>query len=120
MRYRNNIPCDDLNLCTTNDTCLNGTCSGVPDPATLDLVECGADGSSDGDVGQTSLIIFTVAGAAAIISALVGGAFLIKKIRNSRLLDPDTWNPDTFNSVEINPTYKGLEKAFVNPLHDAQ
>jgi hypothetical protein len=107
-------------LCTTNDTCYNGTCSGVPNPATIDLVECGADKSSGGDVGQTSLIIFTVAGAAAIISALVGGAFLIKKIRDSRLLDPETWNPDTFNSVEINPTYKGLEKAFVNPLHDAQ
>jgi len=120
IRYRNGIPCDDLNLCTTNDTCINGTCSGVRDPTTIDLEECGADNSSGNDVGQTSLIIFTVAGAAAIISALIGGAFLIKKIRDSRLLDPETWNPDTFNSVEINPTYKGLEKAFVNPLHDAQ
>jgi len=109
--------CDDDNICTTNDHCINGSCIGESTNETRSLVACGAiPPEQSEDVGGTSLIVFTVAGAAALIAAIAGIAFLIKKIRDSKLLNPDTWDPDKFTSIDVNPLYSGLENVVDNPL----
>jgi len=64
--------------------------------------------------------IITVTLAAGLVAAIVAGAFLIRKVRNSRLLDPDTWNPDTFSSVGANPLYKGSVKTVDNMLYEGK
>jgi len=75
--------------------------------------------SSPKAVKNTSIIIFAIIGAAVLIGAIAGLAILIKKIRDSKLLNPDTWNPDTFSSIGSNPLYKGSEKTMDNALYDA-
>jgi len=67
---------------------------------------------------NNSIIIFSVAGAAALIGAILGLAFLLKRIRDKKLLDAETWNPDTFNSVGSNPLYKGSSKSVDNRLYE--
>jgi len=64
------------------------------------------------------ITIITVTVATAAVGAIVGLAFLIKKVRDSRLLDPDTWNPDTFSSVGANPLYKGSVHTVDNRLYE--
>jgi len=110
-----NITCNDGNVCTMNDICVNGTCIGETDPTLAQSVECGFVPSSP---VTNSIIIFSVAGAAALIGAIVGMAFLIKKIRDSKLTDPDTWNPEAFNSIGANPLYKGSSKVVDNRLYE--
>jgi len=116
-----NKTCDDGNICTFQDVCTNGTCAGVNNPALVNATECGfipIINATPKQVKNTSIIIFAVAGAAALIGAIAGLAFLIKKIRDSKLLNPDTWNPDTFSSLASNPLYKGSEKAMDNALYE--
>jgi len=110
-----NITCDDLNICTRNDLCVNGTCIGDVDPNTQDTEQCAPISPS---AVNNTIIIFSVAGAAALIGAIVGLAFLIKRIRDSNILSPDTWNPDTFSSVGANPLYKGNQKIVDNRLFE--
>jgi hypothetical protein len=102
------------------DTCINGTCRGVIDPSLQFTEQCGFNGTSipSASVNNTAVIAFSVAGAIAAIGAIVGMAFLIKKIRNSRLTDPDTWSPDTFSSIGANPLYKGSEKIVDNRMYE--
>jgi len=114
----NNVPnnqktCDDLNICTINDVCVDGECTGTLacNGTTTDLV-------SSTVVKNNSIIIFSVAGAAAVVGAIIGMAFLAKKIRDSKLTDPDTWNPDMFSSVGANPLYKGSAKTVDNRLYE--
>lgn len=115
-----NVTCDDLNLCTINDRCTNGTCAGDVDPIQAENnVACGAViPAPPSSTNNTSIIIFAVAGAAALIGAIAGLAFLIKRVRDNKLLDAETWNPDTFTSVGANPLYSGSEKAVNNRLYE--
>jgi len=114
-----NSTCDDQNICTYEDHCTDGSCSGVPNPAYSATQECGGVSSQNNDnSSSTSLVIFTVAGAAALIGAIIGGAFLFRKIRNSRLTDPDTWNPQAFHSLSSNPLYQGTESSVNNPFYE--
>jgi hypothetical protein len=110
-----NITCNDNNVCTRDDKCVNGTCIGDVDPLTIDTEQCSP--ASPSAINNT-IIVFSVAGAAALIGAIVGLAFLIKKIRDSKILSPDTWNPDTFSSVGANPLYKGNQKIVDNRLFE--
>jgi len=116
-----NSTCDDKNVCTKNDACFNGTCIGEIDDSLLERPPCGnppVPSVSPADPTNV-VIIFVVAGAAALIGAIAGLAFLIKKIRDSRLTDPDTWNPDTFSSVGANPLYQGSHKVVTNRMYDS-
>jgi len=63
-------------------------------------------------------LIFGLVGAGALIGAIAGIAFLVKKIRDSKLLDPDTWDPDKFSSIGSNPLYKGSEKSVDNRMYE--
>jgi len=103
-----------------NDRCINGTCSGdVDQNQATNNVLCGAlPPTTPTSVNNNSIIIFAVAGAAALIGAIIGLAFLIKRIRDKKLLDAETWNPDTFSSVGSNPLYKGSEKSVDNRLYE--
>jgi len=47
-------------------------------------------------------------------------AFLIKKIRNSKITNPDTWNPELFSSIGANPLYKGNQSVVNNRLYEGQ
>jgi len=109
-----NVVCNDQQFCTTNDRCVNGTCTGdINSTLAATYEQCGATPPPPTDtksVTDKSYIIFSVAGAGALIGAIVGMAFLIKKIRDSKLMDPDSWNPDSFSSIGANPLYKGSEK----------
>lgn len=110
-----NITCDDTYFCTKDDRCTNGTCVGVTDPALAGTIDCGYVPPG---AGSQLAIILSVAGAAALIGAIAGLAFLIKKIRDSKILSPDSWNPDTFSSIGANPLYKGNQKVVDNRLFD--
>jgi hypothetical protein len=110
-----NITCNDRNVCTKNDLCVNGTCIGSVDQTLIGTEQCSPVSPS---AVNNTIIIFSVAGAAALIGAIVGIAFLIKKIRDSKILAPDTWNPDTFSSVGANPLYKGNQKIVDNRLFE--
>lgn len=117
-----NKTCDDGNICTYQDVCSQGNCKGIENPALVNATQCGfvpLITSSPKAVKNTSIIIFAIIGAAVLIGAIAGLAILIKKIRDSKLLNPDTWNPDTFSSIGSNPLYKGSEKTMDNALYDA-
>jgi len=112
-------PCDDTNVCTKDDKCIKGACEGEIDESLLERPPCGnppAPSVSPADPTNI-VIIFVVSGAAALIGAIAGLAFLIKKIRDSKLTDPDTWNPDTFSSVGANPLYQGSSKVVDNRMY---
>lgn len=115
-----NSTCDDTNVCTKDDRCINGTCIGDIDESLLESPPCGNPPlPSVSPADPTNLVvIFVVTGAAALIGAIAGLAVLLKKIRDSRLLDPDTWNPDTFSSVGANPLYQGSSKVVDNRLYN--
>jgi len=115
----NSIYCND---CTTNDTCVAGSCKGTSDPIKAALVVCGGSppAGSSTTTNNTTIIIFALAGAAACIGAIVGGAFLLKKVRQAKLMDPDTWNPDKIGSVGTNPLYKNLGTTKENLLYEGK
>jgi len=119
----NGTECNDRNQCTKDDTCdEDGLCVGTPDPDVANTTACGyvppVNPPEPGD--PTSLIIiFALAGAGALVGAIIGLAFLVRKIRNSKLLDPDTWNPDTFSSVGANPLYQSSSRVVDNRLYEA-
>jgi hypothetical protein len=121
MCIKENVPdadnqtCNDFNICTTDDRCVNGTCAGDIDEGLVGTDECFPPPAS---VNNNTIIIFSVAGASALIGAIVGLAFLIKRIRDSKILSPDTWNPDTFSSIGANPLYKGNQKVVDNRLFE--
>lgn len=98
--------CNDKDPCTTGDQCIQGECIGVPD-TTSEL--CGGEPSPPPDSTEPIIWIFTGAGLAGVIGLIVGAAFLVKRVRNSNLLDPDTWNPDPFSTVGNNALYRGAE-----------
>jgi len=110
-----NVTCDDGNICTFNDVCVNGTCGGELDSSLAGSAACGF--VPNNPVKNPAIIIFSVAGAAALIGAIVGIAFLARKIRNSQLMNPDSWNPDMFSSVGANPLYKGNQNVVDNALY---
>jgi hypothetical protein len=68
--------------------------------------------------GQDSLIFFAAAGGAALLGAIVGATLIVKKIQKSRLLDPDTWNPDAFSTVGSNPFFQPSQKMVDNALYN--
>jgi len=114
-----NKTCDDNNICTKDDRCVDGACAGDQDESHNDLVICGAIPPTDpASVNNNTIIILAVAGGAALIGAIAGLAFLLKRIRDKKLLDADTWNPDTFSSVAVSPLYKGSEKSVDNRLYE--
>jgi len=43
----NGVDCDDEQVCTSNDTCVNGTCTGTPIPFCIGL-DCNGNGIDDG------------------------------------------------------------------------
>jgi len=109
-----NISCNDGNGCTKDDRCREqGTCEGDNDDS-LALICFPPPPDS---VQNPAIIAFSIAGAAALIGAIVGIAFLIRKIRNSQLMNPDSWNPDMFSSVGANPLYKGNKNVVDNALY---
>ena len=49
---KDNEPCDDGSLCTENDVCMNGTCSGVVLPCPQSDDPCEAEGICDPETGD--------------------------------------------------------------------
>jgi len=110
------VTCDDGNLCTTGDSCQNGTCVGTEDESLAEtLTECGASTNND-NKNTMWIILGTAAGLTS--GAAIGAAVLIRRIRKSKLMDPDTWNPDAFSSIGANPLYKGSVKSVDNRLYE--
>jgi len=118
IRPNRNITCDDGNICTINDVCVNGTCSGVKNVNLQNSANCSAAALSPKAVTTTATIAFTVVGSAAAVAAIVGVAFLVKKVRDSKLLNPESWNPDMFSNVAANPLYKGSSTNVDNRLYE--
>jgi len=116
-----NSPCNDNNTCTFGDSCYQGQCRGNITRESSQIPGCPGY-QPPAEIPPTSatvpITIITVTAAAAAVGAIVGLAFLIKKVRESRLLDPDTWNPDTFSSVGANPLYKGSVRTVDNRLYE--
>jgi len=110
--------CSDGDPCTHQDQCVLGACVGVPDPDKKDFEICGGTPPTD-DKTASIAYAFAAAGAAALIGLIIGLAFLIKRIKNSKLMDPDTWNPDTFSTIGANPMYKASEMVVDNKLYEA-
>jgi len=110
------VNCSDNNICTTGDVCVGGNCAGTIDPTLIHTAQCGTVPPSS--VQNQTTIAFAIAGAVAAIGAIIGVAFLIKKVRNSRIDDPDTWSPDTFHSIGSNPLYKGSESVVTNRMYE--
>jgi len=94
----------------------------VLDPTKSSLPACGGSSpsGSSATANNNTIIIFAVAGAAAFIGAILGFAFIMRKIRQSKLLDPDTWNPDKIGSVGTNPLYKNLGTTKENLLYEGK
>jgi len=116
-----NSSCNDNNQCTDGDICHLGVCAGVSTETTRKLPACGFVQSPVQEANPTvPITVITVTVAAALIGAIIGAVFLIKKIRQSKLMDPDTWNPDVFSSVGANPLYKGSVHTVDNRLYEAQ
>lgn len=74
--------CSDGDPCTYQDQCIVGVCIGVPDPDKQNLVLCGGEPSEDPTAPIA--IAFAAAGAAALIGLIIGVAFLVKRVKNSR------------------------------------
>jgi len=74
--------------------------------------------SPPSSANTSSIAIFAAAGGAALIGAVAGLAFLLKRIRDKKLLDAETWNPDTFSSIGSNPLYKGNSNMVNNQLYE--
>jgi hypothetical protein len=113
-------PCNDANQCTTNDRCIDGQCIGDLDEQLAQTIECGYVPSIPSFENDPTniIIIFVLSGAGALVGAIVGLAFLVKKVRDSRLMDPDTWNPDAFSSVGANPLYQSSSRVVDNRLYE--
>eukprot|EP01114_Cavostelium_apophysatum_P007181 TRINITY_DN18_c0_g1_i7.p1 TRINITY_DN18_c0_g1~~TRINITY_DN18_c0_g1_i7.p1 ORF type:complete len:836 (-),score=207.16 TRINITY_DN18_c0_g1_i7:132-2639(-) len=108
----NGLVCDDRNACTLNDTCTNGMCSGIRDEDSENTV------CNPVTPANTTALVFGLVGAGAALFAIAGIAYLIKKIRASKLLDPETWDPSKFSSVGSNPLYKGSEMTVDNRMYE--
>jgi len=117
IRFGNETTCNDNDNCTVNDRCVAGECTGERTEETEMLPECGyVPPPPETEAADNALIIFAAAGGAALVGAIIGSALVIKKIQRSRLLDPETWNPDMFSSVGTNPLFQASQKMVENPL----
>jgi len=115
-----NLTCDDGSICTTSDRCIDGECTGVKDPTTANATACCptcSPAASASSVHTKTTAIFSAIGAAALLGAIAGAVFLVKKIRDSKITNPDTWDPDKFVAIGGNPLYKGSDKVVNNALY---
>jgi len=114
-----NQTCDDSNICTMNDVCYNGTCRGDKDPSLANLTLCGFIAPPPKKTFPTTAVAVAVAiSGVTLIGAVAGLAALIKKVKAAQLLNPTTWNPDSFTSVGSNPLYQGSAKTVDNQLYE--